>query len=225
MERANARRTFLDRTSGSEHDISWANSTSDEPHPLEILKTDDQSRKISSAAAHGQLRHRDMSQKLQRTTEQTTPPNGLNRTNTRPAMFEVSMADGTTLQVPTDWAMYMAAVDKKLRQIEKSTRLMASSMHHPNANSTRRESTEGMRRITFTEHTPASRNNENRRDDAQTRNIPSRQDSSGWELLPPGIVSAYWRIGRRHLPPRSRAEQDSMAPGREWITEPAINTD
>ena len=41
VERANARRTFLDRTSGSNHDISWANSTSDEPHPLEVLKTDE----------------------------------------------------------------------------------------------------------------------------------------------------------------------------------------
>ena len=38
VQRANARRTFLDRTSGSDHDISWANSTTDEPHPLEVLK-------------------------------------------------------------------------------------------------------------------------------------------------------------------------------------------
>ena len=41
VQRANARRTFLDRTLGTAHDISWANSTLDEPHPLEVLKTDE----------------------------------------------------------------------------------------------------------------------------------------------------------------------------------------
>ena len=72
----------------------------------------------------------------------------------RPVMFEMSMADSTKLQVPTDWAVYMAAVDKKLRQIEESTRLMVNSIQHPNANSTRREINEGMRRVTFTNLTP-----------------------------------------------------------------------
>ena len=61
--------------------------------------------------------------------------------------------------------MYMAAVDKKLRQIEESTRLMAKAMHHPNANSTWLESNEGTWRVTFTNLTPASRNEENLREE------------------------------------------------------------
>ena len=69
---------------------------------------------------------------------------GQNTANKRPAMFEMLMADGTTLQVPTDWAMYMAAVDKNLGQIEESTRLIANSIHQPNANSARWESAENI---------------------------------------------------------------------------------
>ena len=118
---------------------------------------------------------------------QSAEMSGQNTANSRPAMFEISMADGTTLQVPTDWAMYMAAVDKKLRQIEESTRLMTNSIHQSNANSTRQESAERMWRVTFTDLTPAGRSNENLRDEAQTRNVPPRQDIGGCGLPPPGL--------------------------------------
>ena len=99
-------------------------------------------------------------------------------------MFEMSMADGMTLQVPTDWAMYMAAVNKKLRQIEESTRLMANSTHQPHANSTRRERAEGIRRVTFTDRTPASRSDENLREETQICSRTPRPDMSGRGLLP-----------------------------------------
>ena len=101
-------------------------------------------------------------------------------------MFEMSKTDGTTLQVPTDWAVYMAAVDKKLRQIEESTRLMVNSMHYPNANSTRRDSAEGIRRVTFTDCTTAGRSDENLRKATQINSITSRPDMSGRGLPPPG---------------------------------------
>ena len=104
----------------------------------------------------------------------------------------------------------LAAVDKKLRQIEESTRIMlANSTHHPNANSTRRKSAEGMRRVTLTDLTPAGRNNENLRDEAQIRDLPPRQGIGGRGLPPPGLrqhsLTYYpavapnrsrWRLGR-----------------------------
>ena len=41
IERVNARQSFLDRVAAADADRSWANSTRDEPHPLEGLITDD----------------------------------------------------------------------------------------------------------------------------------------------------------------------------------------
>ena len=41
VERANARQAFLDRVAAADPDISWANSTGNEPHPLEGLITDE----------------------------------------------------------------------------------------------------------------------------------------------------------------------------------------
>ena len=41
VERANARQAFLDRVAAADADISWANSTGNEPHPLEGLITDE----------------------------------------------------------------------------------------------------------------------------------------------------------------------------------------
>ena len=172
VQRANARRTFLDRTSGSDHDISWANSTSDEPHPLEVLKTGEvvqqnleRSREWATQASREERETaEDETVSNDENNNRNADASGQNTANARPTMFEMSMADGTTLQVPTDWTVYMAAVDKKLDQIEESTRLMVNSMHHPNANSTRRNSAEGIRRVTFTDRTTADRSDENLRE-------------------------------------------------------------
>ena len=41
IERANARQAFLDRVAAADADISWANSTGNEPHPLKGLITDE----------------------------------------------------------------------------------------------------------------------------------------------------------------------------------------
>ena len=194
VQRANARRTFLDRASGSDHDISWANSTSDEPHSLEVLKTDEvvhENRERSRAWATEASRHdlEDAENNLAANNEDNSRSAEVSEQNTankRPTMFEMSIADGTTLQVPTEWAMYMAAVDKKFRQIEESTRLMTNSIHQPNANSTRRESAEGIRRVTFTDLTPAGRSDENLREETQIRSVTPRPDMSGRGLPPPG---------------------------------------
>ena len=63
---------------------------------------------------------------------------------------------------------------------------MANSMHQPNANSTRRESAEGIRRVTFTDLTPAGRSDENLRKETQIRSVTPRPDMSGRGLPPPG---------------------------------------
>ena len=253
VERANARRTFLGRTSGTGHDISWANSMSDEPHPLEILKTIEFSIEFSNNKLLDHKTDESVQENLERSRawaaevsrhgsedpeidEASTVVNdnrgaatsGQDTTNQRPAMFEMSMADGTMLQVPTEWAMYMAAVDKKLRQIEESMRLMTSSMHQPNANSTRRESGEGPRRVTFTDNAPAGRNSETRRDEAQGRNIVTpRQNISGWELHPPG---QHQQLLEPRLPPPTTPLTRRPGLGGAWggsgsQSQPAIPTD
>ena len=98
----------------------------DGPHPLEVLKTDkavqknlERSRECAAEATRD--RQNDGEDKTTFNDEnnnRNTEVNVQKMINKRPAMFEMSIADGTTLQVPTDWAMYMAAVNKKLQQIE-----------------------------------------------------------------------------------------------------------
>ena len=120
VERANAHRTFLDRTSGSDHNISWANSTSDESHPLEVLKSDEgvqNNLECSRAWAAEASREIQEDREVERTpidenNNRSADGRGQQTGNRRPDMFEMPMADGMTLQVPTDWAIYMAAVDK-----------------------------------------------------------------------------------------------------------------
>ena len=101
----------------------WENSTSDESHPLEALKTDE---RVQNNLERSRAWAAEASKEIQKGREVERTPSDENNNRSadkrgqetdkrRPDMFEMSMADGTTLQVPTEWAMHMAAVDKKLR--------------------------------------------------------------------------------------------------------------
>ena len=84
-------------------------------------------------------------------------------------MFSMTAPDGTTVEVPTDWAMYMAAMSKNIDSLNESIRELASRTPHPTANSTRMDARETVdRRVTF-ENTPANHSLE--------RQGPARQQS------------------------------------------------
>ena len=70
-------------------------------------------------------------------------------------MFSMTAPDGTTVEVPTDWAIYMAAMNKKIDSLNESIREMSARTPHPAANSTRMDVRDNAdRRVTF-ENTPA----------------------------------------------------------------------
>ena len=50
-------------------------------------------------------------------------------------MFQMTAPDGTVVEVPTDWAIYMVAMSKKFDSLNESIREMAARTPHPAANS------------------------------------------------------------------------------------------
>ena len=152
-------------------DISWANSTGNEPHPLEGLITDetvldnfersrqwvnDTTRKIDDSGVPSENGE---DETINESAEQTKQ-GGL-------SMFQMTALDGTMVEVPTDWAMYMATISKKIDSLNESIREMAARTPHPAASSTKMEATAD-RRVTF-ENTPARQE--------QDRSGPPRQQA------------------------------------------------
>ena len=108
-------------------------------------------------------------------------------------MFKMIAPDGTTVEVPTDWAMCMAAISKKIDSLNESIREMVSRTPHPAANSTGMD-TRGTadRRVTF-ENTPARQDHD--------RHGPPRQQAlqtSNEQRIPPpsSPLSHRQRTGR-----------------------------
>ena len=162
VERANARQAFLDRVAAADADISWANSTRDEPHPLEGLIADetvnenfarsrqwvsDNTRLHDDSPGHSEH----VKDRMSSQAKQQTSRGGM-------AMFSMTAPDGTTVEVPTDWAMYMAAMSKKIDSLNESIRELTTRTPHPAANSTRMDARDNAdRRVTF-ENTSARQN-------------------------------------------------------------------
>ena len=179
VERANARQAFLDRVAAADPDISWANSTGNEPHPLEGLITDETVREnfersrqwvndtTRRADESGEPSENGEDEAINESAEQTKQ-GGI-------SMFQMTAPDGTMVEVPTDWAMYMAAMSKKIDSLNESIRELASRTPHPTANSTRMDARETVdRRVTF-ENTPANHSLERqgpaRQQTQQTSNV------------------------------------------------------
>ena len=130
VERANARQAFLDRVAAADVDMSWANSTGNEPHPLEgliidetVLDNCEQSRQWVSD--NTQLHDDNLSHskhELDETNNRNTPQTS----NAGLPRFKMTAPDDTTVEVPTDWAMYMAAISKKIDSLNESIREIAS---------------------------------------------------------------------------------------------------
>ena len=101
--------------------------------------------------------------------ETTNESTGQTRNGGLP-IFQMTAPDGTTVEVPTDRAIYMVAISKKIDSFNESIREIASRTPHLATNSTRMDATAD-RRVTF-ENTSARQD--------QDRHGPPRQ-----QALPP----------------------------------------
>ena len=149
----------MDRVAAADADISWANSTGNEPHPLEGLITDETvldnyERSRQWVSDNTQL-HDDSTFHSELDKDEAVGKNNQTTSNSGIPMFSMTAPDGTTVEVPTDWAMYMAAMSKKIDSVNESIREMAARTPHPAPNSTRMDARDTVdRRVTF-EDTPA----------------------------------------------------------------------
>ena len=174
----------MDRVAAVDADISWANSTGNEPYPLEGLITDETAldnyeRSHQWVSDNTQL-HDDNSSQSEHELDETNNRNAQQMNNVGLPMFKMTAPGDTTVEVPTDWAMYMAAISKKIESLNESIREMSSRTPHPAANSTRMDVREHAdRRVTF-ENTPARQDHD--------RQGPLRQQAlqtSNEQRLPP----------------------------------------
>ena len=180
VDRVNRREIFIDRTLSEEGNSIWANSTENEPHPLEAIKADarilqnlERSRAWVNDALNG-------NSALDRQNRQSTAgarsaiaisPSEINQqpdtaaggdanTTNQPAGGSITIrtTDGKPFAIPTEWAVYMAEVLKKINSLEESMRqLTLRRLPPPRSNSTRLDDADGQHRQvnfqeTFTYH-------------------------------------------------------------------------
>ena len=178
VERANARQAFLDRVAAADPDISWANSTGNGPHPLEGLITDetvlDNFERSCQWVNDTTQRIDDSVTPSENDVDETINQNAAQRKQGGLLMFQMTAPDGTMVEVPTDWAIYMAAISKKINSLNESIREMAARTPHPAANSTRMEMTVD-RRVTFENTTARQDQDSHGPSRQQARQTPNEQ--------------------------------------------------
>ena len=116
-----------------------------------------------------------------------------------PKMFKMRRTDGSTIEVPKDWAEHMAAVSKKIDELQSSIQtLTAQMLPHPTANSTRLEPPLELpqRRVTFMSTTPAT---------TKPGSLPQRGRRNS--LAPRRLAN------EQQEPPRQRPQQIPMNSG------------
>ena len=159
VERANARQAFLDHVAAADADISWANSTGNESHPLKGLITDETvldnyERSRQWVSDNTQL-HDDSTLHSDQEKDEINGRNNQQTSSSGIPMFSMTAPDGTTMELPTDCAMYMAAMNEKIDSLNESIREMAARTPHPAANCTRMDARyNAVRRVTFETRLP-----------------------------------------------------------------------
>ena len=137
----------MDRAPGSNPDLSWASTTKDERHPLEVVKADpevaanlEQSRIWVASMAKG---HDEMTETSHSELDDTNA-NELCEQETRdvaPDMLPLQQSNGAEFQIPMEFAIYMTEMNKKMDRLEESIQALSMrSNPHPRSNSTSRQS-------------------------------------------------------------------------------------
>ena len=154
-------RTFMDRASGSNPDLSWASTTKDERHPLELVKVDPE---VAANLEQSTIWVASMAKKHDEMTEAShselddTNANELGQKVTRnvaPGMLLLQQSSGAEFQIPMEFAVYMAEMNKKMDRLEESIQALSMrSNPHPRSNSTRLDGAENPgRQVNFQDTT------------------------------------------------------------------------
>ena len=169
VDRVNRRQTFIDCTLGEEGNSTWANSMENEPNALEAVKAFarifqnlERSRAWVNDALNGNSaldREDRQSTAGARSAIEFSPPEinqqpdaAVGRVadmSNQPAGESITIrtTDGKPFAIPTEWAVYMAEVFKKMNSLEESMRqLILRGALPPISNSTRLDYADGQHR-------------------------------------------------------------------------------
>ena len=160
VHRTNLRTTFIDRASGSNPDLSWANTTKDEQHPLEVVKADskvaanlEQSRVWVASVV---MEHDEMTE-ASHSEHDDINANELYQQETRdvaPGMLPLQQSNCAEFQIPMEFAVYMTEMNKKMDRLEESIQALSMcSNPHPTSNSIRLDGAENLGRQVNFRHT------------------------------------------------------------------------